>query len=97
MTADAVRLLLFPALMAFAASSDLFTMTISNRVALIHASLIAIATLAVEVPVAPTVTTISLPFMVRVAVSPAAHVLATVMVLICLTSCALPIQVLTAI
>jgi prepilin peptidase CpaA len=31
---DAVRLLLFPALMAFAASSDLFTMTISNRVAL---------------------------------------------------------------
>jgi prepilin peptidase CpaA len=35
MTADAVRLLLFPALMAFAASSDLFTMTISNRVALI--------------------------------------------------------------
>ncbi|MBX9825292.1 MAG: prepilin peptidase [Xanthobacteraceae bacterium] len=35
MTADAVRLLLFPALMAFAASSDLFTMTISNRVTLI--------------------------------------------------------------
>ena len=31
---DAVRLLLFPALMAFAASSDLFTMTISNRVSL---------------------------------------------------------------
>jgi prepilin peptidase CpaA len=31
---DTVRLLLFPALMAFAASSDLFTMTISNRVAL---------------------------------------------------------------
>jgi prepilin peptidase CpaA len=31
MTADAVRLLLFPALMAFAASSDLLTMTISNR------------------------------------------------------------------
>jgi prepilin peptidase CpaA len=31
---DAVRLLLFPALMAFAASSDLFTMKISNRVAL---------------------------------------------------------------
>jgi prepilin peptidase CpaA len=35
MSADAVRLLLFPALMAFAASSDLFTMTISNRVALV--------------------------------------------------------------
>ena len=31
---EAIRLLLFPALMAFAASSDLFTMTISNRVAL---------------------------------------------------------------
>ena len=29
---DAIRLLLFPALMAFAAASDLFTMTISNRV-----------------------------------------------------------------
>ena len=34
MTIDAVRLLLFPALMAFAASSDFLTMTISNRVAL---------------------------------------------------------------
>jgi prepilin peptidase CpaA len=34
MVIDAVRLLLFPALMAFAASSDLFTMTISNRVSL---------------------------------------------------------------
>jgi prepilin peptidase CpaA len=34
MMVDAVRLLLFPALMAFAASSDLFTMTISNRIAL---------------------------------------------------------------
>jgi prepilin peptidase CpaA len=31
---DAVTLLLFPALMAFAAASDLFTMTISNRVSL---------------------------------------------------------------
>lgn len=31
---DVVRLLLFPALMAFAASSDLFTMTISNRLSL---------------------------------------------------------------
>jgi prepilin peptidase CpaA len=35
MVADAVRLLLFPAVMAFAASSDLLTMTISNRVSLI--------------------------------------------------------------
>jgi prepilin peptidase CpaA len=35
MLTDAIRLLLFPALMAFAASSDLFTMTISNRVSLI--------------------------------------------------------------
>jgi prepilin peptidase CpaA len=34
MVLDATRLLLFPALMAFAASSDLFTMTISNRVSL---------------------------------------------------------------
>ncbi len=32
---DAIRLLLFPALMAFAASSDLFSMTISNRVSLL--------------------------------------------------------------
>ncbi|HXW26044.1 MAG TPA: prepilin peptidase [Xanthobacteraceae bacterium] len=31
---DAIRLLLFPALMAFAASSDLFSMTISNKVSL---------------------------------------------------------------
>ena len=35
MVADAVRLMLFPALMAFAASSDLLTMTISNRVSLV--------------------------------------------------------------
>ena len=35
MMADTIRLLLFPALMAFAASSDLLTMTISNRVSLI--------------------------------------------------------------
>jgi prepilin peptidase CpaA len=32
---DAIRLMLFPAMMAFAASSDLFTMTISNRVSLL--------------------------------------------------------------
>jgi prepilin peptidase CpaA len=35
MILDLVRMLLFPALMAFAASSDLFTMTISNRVSLL--------------------------------------------------------------
>ena len=34
MILDIARLLLFPALMAFAAASDLFTMTISNRVPL---------------------------------------------------------------
>jgi len=34
MILDVARLLLFPALMAFAAASDLFTMTISNRVSL---------------------------------------------------------------
>jgi prepilin peptidase CpaA len=34
MLADIARLVLFPAVMAFAASSDLFTMTISNRVSL---------------------------------------------------------------
>jgi len=35
MVADLARLMLFPALMAFAASSDLLTMTISNRVSII--------------------------------------------------------------
>jgi prepilin peptidase CpaA len=35
MVADVARLMLFPAMMAFAASSDLLTMTISNRVSLI--------------------------------------------------------------
>jgi prepilin peptidase CpaA len=34
MVIDAIRLLLFPALMAFAASSDLLTMTISNKLSL---------------------------------------------------------------
>jgi prepilin peptidase CpaA len=32
---DAARLLIFPTVMAFAASSDLFTMTISNRISFI--------------------------------------------------------------
>jgi prepilin peptidase CpaA len=35
MILDLTRLFLFPALMAFAAASDLFTMTISNRVSLL--------------------------------------------------------------
>lgn len=35
MMTEAVRLMLFPALMAFAACSDLLTMTISNRISLI--------------------------------------------------------------
>jgi prepilin peptidase CpaA len=34
MLADVIRLMLFPALMAFAASSDLVTMTISNRLSI---------------------------------------------------------------
>lgn len=38
MILDIARLLLFPALMAFAAASDLFTMTISNRVSLVLAA-----------------------------------------------------------
>jgi prepilin peptidase CpaA len=37
MILDLARLLLFPALMAFAAASDLFTMTISNRLSLLLA------------------------------------------------------------
>jgi prepilin peptidase CpaA len=35
MLADVIRLMLFPALMAFAASSDLLTMTISNRISIV--------------------------------------------------------------
>jgi prepilin peptidase CpaA len=35
MLTEAIRLTLFPAMMAFAAASDLFTMTIANRVSLI--------------------------------------------------------------
>jgi prepilin peptidase CpaA len=37
MVTDTIRLMLFPAMMAFAASSDLLTMTISNRLSLILA------------------------------------------------------------
>jgi prepilin peptidase CpaA len=44
MILDIARLLLFPALMAFAAASDLLTMTISNRVSLaLVASFVALA------------------------------------------------------
>ena len=46
MILDSARLLLFPALMAFAAASDLFTMTISNRVSLaLAAGFVALALL----------------------------------------------------
>lgn len=45
MLTDAFRLLLFPALMAFAACSDLFTMTISNRLSLALAAGFALLTL----------------------------------------------------
>lgn len=38
MLTDTIRLLLFPALMAFAASSDLLTMTISNRLSAVLAA-----------------------------------------------------------
>jgi prepilin peptidase CpaA len=46
MLTDAIRLLLFPALMAFAASSDLLTMTISNRISLALAGGFAVLALA---------------------------------------------------
>jgi prepilin peptidase CpaA len=44
---DAIRLSLFPALMLFAAWSDLFTMTISNRVSLLLVAGFAVMALAV--------------------------------------------------
>jgi prepilin peptidase CpaA len=44
---ETIRLLLFPALMAFAASSDLFTMTISNKVSLALAAGFLVMALAV--------------------------------------------------
>ena len=52
MMADAVRLLLFPALMAFAASSDLLTMTISNRVSLALVGSFFVLALAIGMPLA---------------------------------------------
>ena len=45
MVTDVIRLLLFPALMAFAASSDLLTMTISNRLSLALAGAFLLLTL----------------------------------------------------
>lgn len=50
MVADTIRLLLFPTVMAFAASSDLLTMTISNRVSLVLVGGFAILALAGGMP-----------------------------------------------
>jgi prepilin peptidase CpaA len=47
MVIDVTRLLLFPALMAFAAASDLFSMTISNKVSLALAGCFVILALAI--------------------------------------------------
>src|ERR1700761_2904695 len=52
MILDLARLSLFPALMAFAAASDLLTMTISNRVSLLLAG--AFLVLAIASGMAPT-------------------------------------------
>src|ERR1700747_628415 len=52
LVADAIRLMLFPALMAFAASSDLLTMTISNRVSLILAGGFVVLAFAIGMSVA---------------------------------------------
>ena len=49
---DAARLLIFPSVMAFAASSDLFTMTISNRVSLILVAAFAGLAVGTGMPVA---------------------------------------------
>ena len=49
---DAIRLLLFPAMMAFAASSDLLTMTISNRVSLLLVAGFAVMAVAIGMPMA---------------------------------------------
>ena len=51
MILDLARILVFPALMAFAAASDLFTMTISNRVSILLAA--AFLVLAVASGMAP--------------------------------------------
>ncbi|MBS0532569.1 MAG: prepilin peptidase [Proteobacteria bacterium] len=49
---DVVRLALFPALMAFAASSDLLTMTISNRLSLALSAGFLVLALAAGMPLA---------------------------------------------
>jgi prepilin peptidase CpaA len=50
MIVDALRLILFPTLMAFAASSDLLTMTISNRVQIILGAGFFVLALAIGMP-----------------------------------------------
>ncbi len=71
---DEIRLLLFPALMAFAASSDLFTMTISNRLSLVLAggffllaliSGMALATLGMHLAAAALVLVVAFVFFAR--------------------------------
>ena len=52
MVTDAIRLLVFPALMAFAASSDLLTMTISNRLSLALAAAFFIIAMTTGMPLA---------------------------------------------
>ena len=52
MILDSLRLALFPALMAYAAASDLFTMTISNRVSLILIAGFAVLAVASGMPLA---------------------------------------------
>ena len=52
MVIDAIKLLLFPALMAFAASSDLLTMTISNRLSLALAGSFFLLTIVTGMPLA---------------------------------------------
>lgn len=52
MVTDAIRLLVFPALMAFAASSDLLTMTISNRLSLALTAAFFVLTVTTGMPLA---------------------------------------------
>lgn len=52
MVLDAARLLIFPALMAFAASSDLVSMTISNRVSILLVVGFAVLAVASGMPLA---------------------------------------------
>jgi len=52
MVSDAIRLLVFPALMAFAASSDLLTMTISNRLSIALAAAFFVLAVTTGMPLA---------------------------------------------